>query len=454
MTRRILVVEDDSDLRSVLATYLEEKGYEVGEASDGAEAMGVLSNFRPGVILTDVRMPVMDGLELLHAVKERSPQIEVLVATAHGDMDSAVSAMREGAFDYLVKPVQLRALGERVSEAFRALEAARGGGGSESEVPGEAEEVLPRTLAGRDPRMIEIFKLIGVLARNRTTVLVRGETGTGKEVIARAIHSHSADAGEPFIAVNCTALTDTLLESELFGHTRGSFTGAVSSRRGYFELAGSGTIFLDEIGDTSHEFQAKLLRVLQERTFYPVGSETPRQTHARVITATHQPLERLVAEGGFREDLYHRLRVVEVHIPPLRERPDDIPELITHLMRRIERELECGRLRITAAAERRLRAHDWPGNVRELENALLRAAVLARGGLIDVEHLRLWSPPAVAARDPESGEVRTLDDAISAHVQRVLRQTGGNRSEAARILEISRSRLARIVDRFDLDVPE
>jgi transcriptional regulator with GAF, ATPase, and Fis domain len=253
--------------------------------------------------------------------------------------------------------------------------------------------------------------------------------------------------------VNCTALTATLLESELFGHARGAFTGAVGSRKGYFELAGSGTIFLDEIGDTSPEFQAKLLRVLQERTFYPVGGEQLRTTEARVIAATHQPLEALVRRGRFREDLLYRLKVVEVELPPLRDRPGDIPLLTEHLLKVRRADLGMGRVTVSPSAMRRLEAHDWPGNVRELENALTRAAVLARGGVIAEEHLRLWSPPAVAASEAGAPEVRTLGEAIAAHVQRTLRETSGNRSEAARVLGISRSRLARLIEKHGLDVP-
>jgi len=282
--------------------------------------------------------------------------------------------------------------------------------------------------------MIEIYKTIGVLARNRATVLVRGETGTGKEVIARAIHDHSAFAAEPFIAVNCTALTDTLLESELFGHVKGAFTGASASRKGYFELAGKGTIFLDEIGDPSPEFQTKLLRVLQERRFYPVGGETPRTTEARVITATHQPLEELVAEGRFRQDLYFRLKVVEIRVPALREHADDIELLATALLGRIREETGRDVRRISDEAMRRLRSHAWPGNVRELENTLLRAAILARGTVIGPDHLTLGSEAGV-------GEDLTLESALRRHVRRILERTAGDEAEAARLLGIARKEL-------------
>jgi transcriptional regulator with GAF, ATPase, and Fis domain len=322
---------------------------------------------------------------------------------------------------------------------------------------------------GRDPRLMEIFKMIGVLSRNRATVLVRGETGTGKEVMARAIHDHSLHADEPFIAVNCTALSDTLLESELFGHVKGAFTGAISSRKGYFELAGTGTIFLDEIGDTTLEFQTKLLRVLQDRTFFPVGGETSRRTAARIITATHQDLEALVEEGGFREDLYFRLRVVEIVVPPLRERRGDIEALAMHLLARIRSETQQEVHHIHPDAMRALVEYDWPGNVRELENALTRASILARGATVGPEHLRLGSDrPEVMEDAGDGGEMAwvgmgsmatggredagwTLDSAIGRQVMKVLQHTGWNKSEAARLLEISRSRLARLIEKFQLE---
>ena len=307
--------------------------------------------------------------------------------------------------------------------------------------------------------------MIGVLARNRATVLVRGETGTGQEVMARAIHDHSLHANEPFIAVTCTALSDTLLESELFGHVKGAFTGAISSRKGYFELAGTGTIFLDEIGDTTLEFQTKLLRVLQDRTFFPVGGETIRRTQARIIAATHQDLETLVEEGGFREDLYFRLRVVEIVVPPLRERRGAIEDLAKHLLARIRAETQQGIHHIHPAAMRALQEYDWPGNVRELENALTRACILARGATLGPEHLRLGSDrpevmedrlegsgsPWQGGHEGGGGPDWTLDGAIAQQVYRVLGHTGWNKSEAARLLRISRSRLARLIEKFDLE---
>jgi DNA-binding NtrC family response regulator len=458
MQERILVVDDDADHRGVLTAKLKHSGYTVQEAGSAEEALSVVSAFDPALIITDLRMPGMTGVQLTERVRSDTEGIDVVVVTAHEDMGSAVAAMKAGAFDYLVKPVQISAIDGLVERCLREQALNREAGAPKvDELSGAGDgEVV-----GRDPRMIEIYKMIGVLARNRATVLVRGETGTGKELVARAIHTYSAHADQPFIAVNCTALTDTLLESELFGHAKGAFTGAVSSRRGYFELAGSGTIFLDEIGDTSSGFQTKLLRVLQDRTFYPVGGESPRKTEARVIAATHQPIEELVRAGKFREDLYFRLKVVEIRVPALREREGDIPLLANALLERIRRETDSDVHQISPEAMVRLRSYRWPGNVRELENTLTRAAILARGSTIGAGHLSLGSivppergpahaPPSTwAPGDDGDPAGLTLETAILAHVQRVLAITAGNKSEAARLMRISRSRLNRILRKMD-----
>jgi len=462
MRGRILVVDDEEGLREALAERLRHLEYQV-EAADSAEsALAQIAAFEPHLVLTDLRMPGMSGLDLTERILEDRPDADVVVMTGHEDMTSAVGAMKAGAVDYLVKPVRMETLASLVDRVLKEQFLDR-------KTPALRDQDDPRpspgpdAIVGGDPRMIEVYKLIGTLAGNRATVLIRGETGTGKERVARAIHQHSNHATEPFIAVNCTALSESLLESELFGHVKGAFTGATSGRRGYFELAGSGTVFLDEIGDTSQEFQAKLLRVLQERTFYPVGGETLRKTDARIIAATHQPLETLVKEGSFREDLYFRLRVVEMNIPPLRERMSDLPLLIETLLARIRRETGQKVDRVEQAALASLEAYDWPGNVRELENALTRGALVARGRTLAVDHLRLGvdrpgideerAAPAPVHQRIERDDL-ALAQVISEHVQFVIRRTGGNKSEAARILGISRSRLQRYVDRFGLDVPD
>ena len=461
MQGRILVVDDEEGLREALAERLRHLEYEVGTADSAESALAQISAFEPHLVLTDLRMPGMSGLDLTERILVDRPDADVVVMTGHEDMTSAVGAMKAGAVDYLVKPVRMEALASLVERVLKEQFLDR-------KTPALRDQDDPRpspgpdAIVGGDPRMIEVYKLIGTLAGNRATVLIRGETGTGKERVARAIHEHSNHATEPFIAVNCTALSESLLESELFGHVKGAFTGAIGGRRGYFELAGSGTVFLDEIGDTSQEFQAKLLRVLQERTFYPVGGEALHSTDARIIAATHQPLETLVEEGSFREDLYFRLRLVEKNIPPLRERMSDLPLLIEALLARIRKETGQKVDRVEQAALALMEAYDWPGNVRELENALTRAALVARGRTLAVDHLRLGvdrpgldeerATPAPVHQRVERDDL-ALANVISEHVQFVIRRTGGNKSEAARILGISRSRLQRYVDRFDLDGP-
>lgn len=427
---RILVVDDDTDGLEVLQTRLAHAGYDVETAESAEKALSRVKAFDPGLIVTDVRMSGMTGLELLEKVRETMEDVEVVVMTAHDDMDTAVRAMKSGAFDFLVKPVDPKAVQALADRCFKERELVE-----TTEVP-EKMAALPRSrLVGSDPKMIEIYKTIGVLAANRATVLIRGETGTGKEVIARAIHENSEHAVEPFIAVNCTALTDTLLESELFGHVKGAFTGATGARKGYFELAGKGTIFLDEIGDTSPDFQTKLLRVLQERRFYPVGGEEPRTTEARVIAATHQPIEKLIEEGRFREDLYFRLKVVEIAVPPLRDRRGDIEAVATALLGRIREGTGRDVRRISDDAVAQLEAYDWPGNVRELENALMRAAIVARGTVIGADHLILEGVIAGGPKD------LTLEAAVRRHVRLVLDRVDGDEEAAASLLDISEDEL-------------
>jgi DNA-binding NtrC family response regulator len=408
--QRVLIVDDDEAIRTSTAESLARHDREVRTAESAPAALAGLDRWRPDVVLSDVRMPGLDGLELLQLLTERVPDADVIMMTAFDDMPTIVSAMRAGAVEFLVKPLDLGELRQTVDRLF-ADRAERTNGG---------EVGLPPSLdvlVGRDPRMIRTFKLIGQAASVRSTVLIRGESGTGKELVARAIHANSAQSAAPFVPVNCAALPATLLESELFGHVRGSFTGATNDRRGRFAIAAKGTIFLDEIGDTSLEFQTKLLRVLQDREYQPVGSEKTEQTEARVIAATHRGLEAMIAEGTFREDLYYRLRVVEIELPPLRERVGDVPLLAQQLV-----------------------AHTWPGNVRELENCLVRAVVLARGGVIRPEHLILST-----ATNGHDVPFHSLEEAERDHIARVFAATGRQKTRTAEILGVSRPRLDRLL---------
>jgi DNA-binding NtrC family response regulator len=439
MSRRVLIVDDDPVIRSSLAEALADDGIIVHEAEDGARALAVFDEARPDVVLSDVRMPDIDGLELLRMLRERAPSVDVVLMTAFDDMPTVVSGMRGGAVEFLVKPLNLGRLREVMHRVFQDRRLRRQAAAADTETPlGD--------LIGRDPRMIEVYKLVGQAAATNATVLIRGESGTGKELIARAIHANSGSAREPFVPVNCAAVPNTLLESELFGHTRGAFTGAHEARRGRFALAGGGTIFLDEIGDTTPDFQSKLLRVVQDREFQPVGAERTERTEARVLAATHQDLEQMVADRRFREDLYYRLRVVEIVIPPLRDRRGDIPLIARHMVKRAGLAMGAGEPVLSDDALDRLIAHHWPGNVRELENCLMRAVVIAAGNVIRAEHLSIGSP-----RRPSSAPLSSLEEIEREHLVRVLAATEGHKGRAAEILGVSRPRLGRLLRKYELE---
>jgi DNA-binding NtrC family response regulator len=447
MKHRIMVVEDDEAHRVALERHLTRSGYEVLACDSAEQALARFSTFNPVLVLSDIRMGAMSGLELLRTLVERAPETRVLLTTAYDDMQMAVDAMKQGAFDFLMKPLDL----DDIDEAIRAALPQRGQSrGSVQEDIGEVT-VTAHRIVGRDPAMVEIYKTIGKVAQTEAPILIRGETGTGKELVARTIHENSKRKDGPFVSVNCAALPEPLLESELFGHLKGSFTGATSDRRGRFELASSGTIFLDEIGDTSPSFQSKLLRVLQEKEFYPVGGEEPRRTNARVIAATHRQIEEMTRSGGFRQDLYFRLRVVELQIPPLRDRRGDIPRLARYLA--VKAGMSLGRTApvISDPAMAALLNHDWPGNVRELENAIMRAVVLAQDNVLRAEDFDFDSHGTMSVLPPELGDgLGTLADMERAYVQHVLAQTGGHKSKTAEILRVSRGRLDRIIEKHGL----
>ena len=441
MPRRLLIVDDDPTIRTSLAEALADNGTtEVRVAENPHRALELLEGGMPDVILSDVRMPEMDGLAFLRLLHERAPSVDVIMMTAYDDMPTVVSAMRQGAVEFLVKPLDLHQVRRVLTAVFEDRHA-------RARTPRQtAADLTLGDLVGRDPRMIAVYKLIGQAAMTRATVLIRGESGTGKELVARAIHANSAAATEPFVPVNCAALPTPLLESELFGHTRGAFTGAVQARKGRFALAGRGTIFLDEIGDTSSDFQTKLLRVIQDREFEPLGAEKSERTEARVVAATHRDLEQMIEDGNFREDLYYRLRVVEIVLPALRERRGDIPILAAELIRRASLASGTNAAVLSTDAMVRLAEHDWPGNVRELENCLARAVVVASGGVIRTEHLAISSP-----REPTRQAIPSLNDMEKEHVRRALEATGGHKARAAAILGVSRPRLNRLLEKYGLE---
>ena len=440
---RILVAEDEDGIRSFLAEALEAEGHEVVQAADGREALDRLAGSAFHLLITDLRMPRMDGMELVRRARGDQAEMEVIVLTAHGSVDSAVEAMKLGAFDYLQKPVaspaELRLVVARALER-RALRARR----EESDRAAQAE----LRLTWGDPAMKPVEALRKV-ARTTSTVLLLGESGTGKEVAARCVHAWSERASGPFVAVNCAALSEQLLESELFGHEKGAFTGAIARRRGRVELAEGGTFFLDEVAELKPDLQAKLLRVLQERRFERVGGAQTIAADVRWIAATNRDLATAMRDGAFREDLYHRLAVFPVRLPPLRERPADLVPLARALLERIGRELKRPTPELTPEVAQALRARRWSGNVRELANALERAAILAEGRGIRPDDV--GGDLAALGAPPPSAEPRTLADLERAAIERTLAEVGGNRRRAAEELGIGLRTLYEKLRRFGLE---
>jgi two-component system nitrogen regulation response regulator GlnG len=425
--------------------------------------MTMLSREQPDVIVTDIRMPGINGLDLLKNINGEYPEIPVIIMTAHSDLDSAVSAYEGGAFEYLPKPFDVD---EAVEMVKRAVELNRTRISSRLDEEEETPEII-----GEAPAMQEVFRAIGRLARSNITVLINGESGTGKELVAHALHRHSPRAGKPFIALNTAAIPRDLLESELFGHEKGAFTGAQAMRKGRFEQADGGTLFLDEIGDMPAELQTRLLRVLAEGEFYRVGGHTPIKVDVRIIAATHQNLEKLVEQGNFREDLFHRLNVIRVHIPPLRDRREDIPLLMQHFLASSAKELNTEYKRMLPETEKYISGLDWPGNVRQLENTARWLTVMAPGKEIHIEDLppELHDEESVSNNGDDwrsaierwadkkllAGETALLDEATPDYerimIRVALKHTGGRRQDAAKLLGWGRNTLTRKIKELGMD---
>ncbi len=446
---KILVADDEQGLREFVAEALEDDGHTVVAVADGQEAARRISRESFDLLITDLRMPKLDGLGVLRHARTEQPEMEVILLTAHGSVESAVEAMKLGAFDYLEKPIssprELRLLAARALER-RTLLAAR------DRAAREAEPLPP--LSYGDPAMEPVVEALRRVAATNASVLLVGESGTGKEVAARTLHAWSTRAGGPFVAVNCAALPETLLESELFGHEKGAFTGASAARRGRIELADGGTFFLDEIGEMKPEVQAKLLRVIQDRRFERVGGTRTIESDVRWVAATNRDPAELRASGALREDLYHRLAVFPIHLPPLRDRPRDILPLAENLLRRIGAQMGRPRLELDDEAKRLIQYAQWPGNVRELANALERAAILADGSLIRGSDIQspngTGAAKPIPAPDAANGPraLATMErDAIAA----ALAATGGNRREAAERLGIGLRTLYDKLKRYRLE---
>jgi len=441
---KILVVDDEAIVRESLSDWLKEAGYQVFMAGSGYEALEIIEKEKPGIMITDLVMPSMDGIELMKKAKAQRPGIEVVIITAYASIPTAITAMKEGAFDYIEKPF----CPERVELVVQKL-------AQHQELVEENFSLRQRledqyrfeNIIAKSAKMQRVIEVIKVVARSSATVLITGESGTGKELVARAIHAQSHRNNKPFIAVSCAALPESLLESELFGHERGSFTGAYAQKKGKFEFADGGTLFLDEIGEMSANIQVHLLRVLEEKEFTRVGGNEPIKVDVRVISATNKDLKKAVEKQEFREDLYYRLNVVNVELPPLRERKEDVPLLAEHFLGKFASENRKDISAFSPGAMEFLLGYDWPGNVRELENAIERAVILAKGSLITNDDLpqENRSPAYLAA--PK----KNLKEVEEEHILNILRKTGGNYSEAARILGISRMTLYNKAKEYGLD---
>lgn len=451
MSKVVWLVDDDASIRWVLERALRDSPLSVQSFAGAEECRAALAEHAPDVLLTDVRMPDGDGLALLQEARQRYPHMPVIIMTAHGDLDTSIAAFDAGAYDYLPKPFD-------VDEAVALLTRAA----QHSEPASTPARGSRPALIGKTPAMQAVFRALGRLSRSAVNVLITGETGTGKELVARALHDNSPRAAQPFVAINTAAIPAELLESELFGHERGAFTGAQAQRRGRFEQAEGGTLLLDEIGDMPLALQTRLLRVLAEGEFYRVGGHAPIKSNVRILAATHQNLEALIADGRFREDLYHRLNVVSVHVPALRERRTDIALLANHFMQEVAAELDTGGKTLSAEALEHLSAHAWPGNVRELRNVCRRLTVLApgqevRAGDLPAEFhttapvdpaadwqtaLRHWAVGELSAGRRAIG-ARAIAMAEQALIETALAHSGGHKQAAAKALGWGRNTLAR-----------
>jgi len=441
---KILVVDDEKSLREVMSIMLKRAGYEVTEASDGEQAIGQVHKEIYDLVITDLRMPKADGMDVLKAVKSSSPDTVVLVVTAFGTADSAVEAMKQGAYDYLTKPFQVDEVQLIIRNALEKRRLSTENMLLKREIASQSSFAQ---IVGQSEAMQKVFDVVRKVADSKSNVLICGESGTGKELVARAIHYNSARSPMPFVAVNCSAVPETLLESELFGHMKGSFTGAVANKAGLFEIANGGTIFLDEIGDTTPAIQVKLLRVIQEREFRRVGGNQDIRVDVRVIAATNRDLEKAVADGSFREDLYYRLDVIPIRLPPLRFRAGDIPLLVSHFLEKFAQESGKAAPTLTQEAVHVLLGHEWRGNVRELENLIERVVAFSTGASVTDTDIRGWLHHAVSPQQsqgvptdlPEEGlDLEALINGIEKDLlMKALERSKWVKKKAARLLRLN-----------------
>ncbi len=450
MKYRILIIDDEKNIREGLAEYLSGDGYQATTAGDGVEGMRAVESGDIDMVITDLRMPKLSGREVLRSIASKYPGIPVIVLTGHGTIEEAVEAMRAGAYDFLTKPVNLEYLSLLVRRAFEAGELSR----KNRELQDQVEmQRGTSSIIGKSEAMKKVFELVRRVAPTRASVLVTGDSGVGKELVADAIHNLSPRRDGPLVKVHCAALAESLLESELFGHEKGAFTGAQARKRGRFELAHEGTLFLDEIGEINQSVQIKILRVLQERKFERVGGESTVEVDVRIVAATNRDLRKEIEEGRFREDLYYRLNVVHIHIPPLKERRDDIPLLAMSFLREFSQENGKDLTGFDPKARQALYSYPWPGNVRELRNCIESAVVMASGSLLTVDDL----PPGIGVSG-DGQDVRiplgsSLPEAERIIIRETLAAQGGNKSRTAEILGIGRKTLYQKIEEYGIEAP-
>lgn len=443
-----MIIDDDEWNRQIMRETLKKEGYILYEAVDGESGVATVRRESPDVVITDYLMPGINGLEVMMEVRKIKSNLPVILLTGFGDVGLTIKSIQMGAFDYLEKPVKSSHLKTVVRDALNSV---RVSSSLNEVIPDDISTVLvDNLLVGKTPQMKEIFKNIGRISMNKVNVLIQGETGTGKELIARLIHFSGITREKPLVIVNCSALTESLLESELFGHVKGSFTGSIRDKSGKFELAGEGTIFLDEISEISMNTQVKLLRVIQELEFEKVGGEATIPMKARIIAATNKDLEELIKQGKFREDLYYRLKVFTINLPPLRDRKDDIRDLVSHFLHKLNKRFNKSVVKIGDGVIELLQEHDWQGNVRELENTILQAIVMSKTDVLEKENITLISRKQQVAETSGDSQYKTLADLEKFHIKRVLDELKWNKVEAARYLDITRPTLNAKIERYNL----
>ncbi len=451
MKRSILIVDDEKNIRSGLAMAMELEGYESLTAEDGLQAWTLMGSHNVDLVITDLRMPNMSGEQLLQKITGAYPRLPVIILTGHGTIETAVDAMRKGAIDFFTKPVELDRLSLVVKKALSTTDLYAEHEKLKAEVATLKARNRYDRIVGKSQKMVSLMETVAQVAPTRASVLITGESGVGKELVADALHELGSRSKGPFVKVHCAALSESLLESELFGHEKGSFTGAIAQKKGRFELADGGTIFLDEIGEINGAIQVKLLRVLQEKQFERVGGEKPITVDVRIVCATNRDLLKEIEKGNFREDLYYRLNVVHLDVPPLRERKDDIPLLMTSFLSQFNQENDKNLEGFSSAAKQALLSYEWPGNIRELRNSIESAVVLSRSSVIEVEDL----PPSVRLADKSSQlslDVGiTLAEAEKQLILSTLVQCGGNKTRAAEVLGIGRKTLHRKLQEYQID---